>query len=115
MAFDCSGMVGCGASDAWCDIAAVADNAFPAVGRLVFCTLLSALSSLATVPLLVWFLPASLAAASGLAARSQVESSTGDRADVRRFFMVGQALVGARCVAGNLGHPVALYVTLAGS
>lgn len=71
-------------------------------------------TTVVVVPFLVWFLFAPLATAQGITARCQVESSAGNCADICRFFVVGEALVGARHTDGNPGYFADLHAASTG-
>ena len=51
---NCLGLVGSSFGDLRCRAASVTDHAIFIIGRVVLCSILSAFSSLATLPFLVW-------------------------------------------------------------
>lgn len=100
---------GCAGNPGHC-ITIITHHAIYAIGRLVLCPLLAALSSLAAVALAVWPLPAPLAAASCYAAWGERAGYLPDCGDLCDFHRAGLALVGADYAAADAGGTVAVYV-----
>ncbi|CNL40174.1 Uncharacterised protein [Yersinia intermedia] len=94
-----------------CRASPVTHYAVFATGHLVFCTILSPLSSLAALSFMVWQLYTNVAATSSFAFRREVESNIGYNSDFCYFALVGKNLVGQRHFARDIDVIIDLYVT----
>ncbi|CNF58098.1 Uncharacterised protein [Yersinia frederiksenii] len=111
MVANCFGLAGGSVGDFRCRAASATDYTIFAIGRVVFCSFLSAFSLLVTLPFLVWQLYTHVATTPSFASWGKMESNIRYCADFRSFVVVRENLVGQGHLARYINGIADFHVT----